>query len=239
MVLHNPEAIPRTSHPGVYKYAFRTLLNPENGVESIIDFGAGDNTYCSSEDVVSGRVTLFRVDAQYKNMPPRDDIYLERTNEWLSADVTNETAMAAIADNTFDVSISSFLFQHLSNEGMKKTLNQMRRVTKYSEGIESYIGNICIYPLFRQSRLKPTLNDHPEIVSSLSLYEGIEDMLSFSDFKYSTLVIRNDHEKQAELDEVVDRVVDSGALKRAPVMRIVCSIDKLLMNIGKQTYKKY
>lgn len=240
MVFHNPEIAPRTSHRGMYSYAFKGLLDPSNNVRSVIDFASGDNDYCLDTDVQSGEITLFRVDAQYKDVPPRDDLERKKPEEWLAADVTNDHAMNVIPDDTFDVSISSFLFQHLSNEGMKKTLNQMRRVTKPSSNTESSLGLIAIYPLYRPRLLRTVVDDHADLLFTPSLYIGLEEEMIFRDFKYSTLVLRNDNEKPEELDEVVERVAESGALRRTPAMRVASTLDKLLISAGvKSTHKTY
>jgi hypothetical protein len=210
-LLSDPANIQRTQHLGLYRHAFGEYLIE---AESAIDFGAGDNDYNRHAESTGQLFT--RVDSDYSRKPPKGDNYV-------SADCRKR--IPEIPDDSYAVSVASFLLQHFPDEDMKLILEQMVRVTRTAEvPVTAYEGMVMVFPVFRPRKLKEALQKF-----NTSLF--VQDVNVLDDdrpFEYPTLFLFKTDKTVDTLPSAIDAVVDSGALRKSVPLRTKTNVGKLL-----------
>jgi hypothetical protein len=133
-----PESAPRTNHDyELYAAAFGEIITD---AQVIADIGAGDSNFAETVEAQAANKTVWRFDAQYKDTPAAG----ERT---VAADVRQ---LDMVQDDTFDASLSAFMFQHITHGhgDVALAIKEMVRITKTAEPSDKTKGNVAIYPVW-------------------------------------------------------------------------------------------
>ena len=142
-----PESAPRTNHDyELYAAAFGDIITD---AQVIADIGAGDSNFAETVEAQAANKTVWRFDAQYATDSPAG----ERA---VSADARQ---LDMVADDTFDASVSAFMFQHLTSDNgdVARAIKEMVRITKTAEPRDMTKGNIAIYPVWNEADLMEQL----------------------------------------------------------------------------------
>ena len=204
--------IERTSRSAeFYRGVFGEFIAPGN-VESILDVGAGDASFAEEVVPATGQ-RITRVDRDYADDPPTGQ-------DWHVADARDLSEFY----DTFDVTISAFMMQHMSPDEQAVALREMIRTTKVCHaGPDGYAGHVGICPVYKPDRLRKQLSEagfylSTAVVDNISQEDIILDRKKAS--IYSTLWIERDDgmtdDRAAELAEVV---AGTGALSRRTTLR--------------------
>jgi SAM-dependent methyltransferase len=166
----------------------------------VADVGAGNGDFYLGAQQEGLRVQ--RIDPAYKDHIPKD-------GDYVTADARH---MPQVPSNSFDVSVSSFLFQHLQESpgSVAMAIQEMVRITKPRENGG---GLVLIYPLYGAKKFQE------EIASRFSDVTGFahtdEDALSERGYPMTTLaIVKNDQLTPKRLKELTQAIEESGVLSR-------------------------
>ncbi len=201
--------IERTSHtPGLYHAAFGQFISREIA-SSVLDVGAGDSNFAqTARDATGQRVA--RVDSDYATDPP-DGI------DWHGVDVRD---LSHFYGDPFDVTISSFLMQHLSPEDQAKAIQEMVKVTMPSDG---KIGHIGIFPVYKPNSLRKLLskNGFEDVALVFEANDTFDKgSILLRKLAYDTLWIQNNKHLTPERREALASLIgQSDTLSRKATLR--------------------
>ena len=142
-----PESAPRTNHDyELYAAAFGDIITD---AQVVADIGAGDSPFAQKHEQRMPGKTVWRFDAQYASDPPLGE----------RAVAADARRLDMVADDTFDASISAFMFQHITHGhgDVALAIKEMVRITKTAEPRDMTKGNIAIYPVWDEADLMEQL----------------------------------------------------------------------------------
>lgn len=194
--------------PLFYKKVFGDLVAPGNAA-SILDVGAGDSGFAMDMNRQNGPIVT-RIDVDYADNPPIGD-------NWASADATDLSDFRG----RYDVALSVFMMQHLSQQGQARAIDEMIQATIVrTEESLGYQGVIGIYPVYKRDRLEKMLEDAGFLNNTaVRGTAGASDVeLTFGESandRFTTLYIVNDDRiDEARRHELATLIASSGALSR-------------------------
>ena len=142
-----PESAPRTNHDyELYAAAFGDIVTD---AQVIADIGAGDSNFAETVEVQTFNKTVWRFDAQYKDNPAAGE----------RAVAADARRLDMVQDDTFDASLSAFMFQHITHGhgDVALAIKEMVRITKTADPHDMTKGNIAIYPVWDEAGLMTEL----------------------------------------------------------------------------------
>jgi hypothetical protein len=201
-----PEHAPRTNHSyELCVAAYGPIIDDAN---VIADVGAGDSPFGPEAEQRMPGKTVWRFDAQYASDPPLGERAVAADARYLDM----------VEDETFDVSVSAFMFQHIThgNGDVESAIKAMGRITKSTADPKDFSkGIIAIYPVWNEGNFmdqlaEAGLNDDNAVGVG---YPGGDALAHFGvDYDLKTLVIRKTDSMSPERLEKIAKLIESDKI---------------------------
>jgi ubiquinone/menaquinone biosynthesis C-methylase UbiE len=235
-LMSDPRYIQTTARVGYYPRFFGEFLAQ---ADSVIDFGAGLNDYWITAGQNGKKFT--RVDYKYADNPPRGDDYI-------AADFRKQ--IPGIQSGTYNVSLTSFVLQHVSDDEKIEILNEMNRVTAVSNGSEDMSGKIMVFPIFKPGRLRKISSsigrvgihrnaaaENQDVTIGYVVPPSESDDFEEKRFQYETLIIHKNKDNIRQIPAIIKQIVECGSLDSSSISKLSMSVGKIAARFGISPYR--